>query len=75
LINRKDHKEKKTLILISLRLILRVVWNLIKSIETLAEIDKTLLPHGSALRDPYHPLLFLLQTPPEKPRRSIGFNS
>lgn len=42
-------------------------------LKRLAEIDKTLLLHDSALRDLYHKLLPLLQPPPEKPRRRIGF--
>ena len=44
-------------------------------LKRLAEIDKTLLEHNSALRDVYENLLPLLQ-PPETPdlRRRIGFN-
>lgn len=44
-------------------------------LKRLSEIDKTLLLHDSALRDLYQKLLPLLQPPPEKPNRSIGFNS
>jgi hypothetical protein len=44
-------------------------------LKRLAEIDKTLLVHDSALRDLYQKLLPLLQVPAEKPRRSIGFKS
>jgi len=43
-------------------------------LKRLAEIDKTLLEHDSALRDVYRKLLPLLQPPPEPPRRRIGFN-
>ena len=42
-------------------------------VKRLAEIDKTLLQHDSALRDIYRKLLPLLQPPPEPPRRRIGF--
>ena len=42
-------------------------------LKRLAEIDKTLLQHDSALRDVYRKLLPLLQPPPEPPRRRIGF--
>ncbi len=42
-------------------------------LKRLAEIDKTLLQHDSALRDIYRKLLPLLQPPPEPPRRRIGF--
>lgn len=44
-------------------------------LKRLAEIDKSLLLHDSALRDLYHKLLPLLQPPPEKPKRSIGFQA
>jgi hypothetical protein len=44
-------------------------------LKRLAEIDKTLLQHDSALRDVYRKLLPLLQPPPEPPRRRIGFNA
>jgi hypothetical protein len=43
-------------------------------LKRLAEIDKTLLQHDTALRDIYRKLLPLLQPPPEPPRRRIGFN-
>ena len=42
-------------------------------LKRLAEIDKTLLQHNSALRDVYQKLLPLLQPPPEPPRPKIGF--
>jgi hypothetical protein len=42
-------------------------------LKRLAEIDKTLLQHNTALRDIYQKLLPLLQPPPEKPRPKIGF--
>ena len=42
--------------------------------KRLAEIDRTLLQHDSALRDVYRKLLPLLQ-PPEPPRRRIGFHA
>jgi hypothetical protein len=41
-------------------------------LKRLAEIDKTLLGHDTALRDIYQKLLPLL-TPPEPTRRQIGF--
>ena len=44
-------------------------------LKRLAEIDKTLLEHDSALRDVYRKLLPLLQPPPERPTRRIGFNA
>jgi hypothetical protein len=43
-------------------------------LKRLAEIDKTLLLHDSALRDIYQELLPLLSPPPEPPRRQIGFS-
>jgi ORF6N domain len=43
-------------------------------LKRLAEIDKTLLVHDSALRDVYHKLLPLLSPPPDKPKRRIGFS-
>src|SRR5208282_4467576 len=43
-------------------------------LKRLAEIDKTLLQHDSALRDVYRKLLPMLQPPPETPKRRIGFN-
>ena len=44
-------------------------------LRRLAEIDKTLLLHDSALRDVYEKLLPLLSPPPEPPRRQIGFSA
>jgi len=44
-------------------------------LKRLAEIDKTLLQHNSALRDIYEKLLPLLSPPPEPPRRQIGFST
>jgi hypothetical protein len=43
-------------------------------LKRLAEIDKTLLEHDSALRDLYQKLLPLLQPPAEPPKRRIGFH-
>ena len=42
-------------------------------LRRLAEIDKKLLLHDSALRDLYQKLLPLLQPPPASPNRQIGF--
>ncbi len=42
-------------------------------LKRLAEIDKTLLQHDTALRDIYHKLLPLLQPAPTPPKRRIGF--
>ncbi len=42
-------------------------------LRRLAEIDKSLLLHDSALRDLYRQLLPLLQPPPDPPKRKIGF--
>ena len=42
-------------------------------IKRLAEIDKSLLQHDTALRDIYQKLLPLLQPAPEPRRRRIGF--
>ncbi len=42
-------------------------------LKRLAEIDRTLLKHDTALRDIYNKLLPLLQPPPDPPRRRIGF--
>jgi hypothetical protein len=42
-------------------------------LKRLTEIDKTLLEHDSVLRDIYRKLLPLLQSPPEPPKRRIGF--
>jgi hypothetical protein len=44
-------------------------------LRRLAEIDKALLLHDSALRDLYQKLLPLLQPPPDPPRRRIGFKA
>jgi hypothetical protein len=43
-------------------------------LKRLAEIDKTLLLHDSALQELYEKLLPLLVPPPEPPRRRIGFH-
>jgi hypothetical protein len=43
-------------------------------LKRLAEIDKTLLVHDSALRDVYRKLLPLLSPPSDRPRREIGFH-
>src|SRR6266404_806165 len=43
-------------------------------LKRLAEIDKTLLVHDSALRDVYQKLLPLLSPPPDPPHRRIGFH-
>jgi hypothetical protein len=42
-------------------------------LKRLAEIDKTLLLHDTALRDIYQKLLPLLQPPPDPPKPKIGF--
>ncbi|MBI2988698.1 MAG: hypothetical protein HYY45_18195 [Deltaproteobacteria bacterium] len=42
-------------------------------LKRLAEIDKTLLQHDTALRDIYRKLLPLLQPPPEPEKHKIGF--
>ena len=42
-------------------------------LKRLAEVDKTLLEHDSALRGLWTKLQPLLAPPPEKPRRRIGF--
>jgi hypothetical protein len=44
-------------------------------LKRLAEIDRTLLAHDTALRDLYQKLLPLLQPPPQPPRRRIGFRA
>jgi hypothetical protein len=44
-------------------------------LKRLAEIDRTLLEHDSALRDIYQKLLPLLQPLPDPPKRRIGFHS
>jgi hypothetical protein len=43
-------------------------------LKRLAEIDKTLLLHDSALRDVYQKLLPLLEAPPEPEKPEIGFH-
>ncbi len=43
-------------------------------LKRLAEIDKTLLEHDSALRAIWTKLQPLLAPPPELPKRRIGFN-
>lgn len=43
-------------------------------LKRLAEIDKTLLQHDTALRDIYRKLLPLLQPPPDPPKRRIGYH-
>ena len=42
-------------------------------LKRLAEIDKSLLQHDTALRDIYHKLMPLLQPPPDPPKPRIGF--
>jgi hypothetical protein len=44
-------------------------------LKRLAEIDRTLLQHDTALRDVYRKLLPLLQPPPDPPKRRIGFQT
>lgn len=44
-------------------------------LRRLAEIDGTLLKHDASLRDIYRKLLPLLQPPPERLKRRIGFIS
>ena len=44
-------------------------------LKRLAEIDKTLLEHDTALREIYQKLLPLLAPAPEPPRRQIGFQA
>ncbi len=44
-------------------------------LKRLAEIDRTLLQHDTALLDLYEKLLPLLQPPPDPPSRRIGFRS
>ena len=41
--------------------------------KRLAEIEKVLLSHDTALRDLYQKIRPLLLPPPAKPRRKIGF--
>ena len=43
-------------------------------LKRLAEIEKTLLIHDSALRDLYQKLLPLLRPAPEEPKPRIGFH-
>lgn len=43
-------------------------------LKRLAEIDKELLIHDSALRDIYQKLQPLLAPPPEPPKTEIGFH-
>jgi ORF6N domain-containing protein len=43
-------------------------------LRRLAEIDRTLLQHDSALRDIYQKLLPLLKPPANPPKRGIGFH-
>ncbi len=43
--------------------------------KRLAEIDKSLLNHDSALRDLYQKILPLLTPPPDPPKREIGFKA
>ena len=42
-------------------------------LRRLAEIDRTLLQHDTAVRDLYKKLLPLLHPPPDRPKRRIGF--
>ena len=44
-------------------------------LQRLAEIEKTLLIHDSALEDLYQKLLPLLQPAPEEPKPRIGFHN
>ncbi len=44
-------------------------------LKRLAEIDRTLLEHDSALLDLYEKLLPLMQPSPDAPKRRIGFQS
>jgi len=44
-------------------------------LKRLAEIDRTLLQHDTALLDLYEKLLPLLQPPPDPPKRRIGFHA
>jgi hypothetical protein len=43
-------------------------------LKCLAEIDKTLLTHDTALRDIYQKLRPLLLPPPDEPKKEIGFH-
>jgi hypothetical protein len=44
-------------------------------LKRLAELDKTLIEHDTALVDLYEKLSPLLQPPPDSPKRRIGFQS
>ena len=44
-------------------------------LKRLAEIDKTLIEHNSALLSLWKKLQPLLAPPPERPRRAIGFHA
>lgn len=44
-------------------------------LKRLAEVEKTLINHDQALWDIYQKLLPLLQPPPEKPKRPVGFHA
>jgi hypothetical protein len=44
-------------------------------LKRLAELDKTLIEHDTALVDLYEKLQPLLQPPPDSPKRRIGFQS
>lgn len=44
-------------------------------LKRLAEIDRSLLVHDSALRDVYAKLRPLLAPPPEPPRKELGFHT
>jgi ORF6N domain len=44
-------------------------------LKRLAEIDRTLLEHDTALREIYQKLLPLLAPPPAAPRKQIGFHA
>jgi hypothetical protein len=44
-------------------------------LKRLAEIDKTLLEHDTALREIYQKLVPLLSPPSEPPRKQIGFHA
>lgn len=43
-------------------------------VKRIAEIDRTLLEHDTALRDIYRKLSPLLEPPPDPPSRGIGFH-
>ena len=45
-----------------------------KDLARLAEIEKTLIAHDTALRDLYQKIGTLLVAPPLPPRRPIGFH-